>query len=168
MATAKEFLDELKKEAESTRKLLKIVPLEKGDWKPHEKSMPLARLAGHIAENSLSLAITLEEDVVDLSTFEFKPFIPKSTDELMSYFEEQEERAYKALANCDDRELDKNWILKSGETVYFDLPKKQIIRELNINHMVHHRGQLTVYLRMLGVPLPGIYGPTADEESQTP
>lgn len=163
MTTAKDFLDEIKQEAESTRKLLKIIPLEKGDWKPHEKSMTLARLAGHIAENSLSLAITIEDDVVDLSTFEFKPYIPKNTDELMSYFEEQEERAYKALSNCSDKELDKKWIMKSGETVYFELPKRQVIRGLCINHMIHHRGQLNVYLRLLDVPLPGIYGPTADE-----
>jgi uncharacterized damage-inducible protein DinB len=165
MTTAKEFLEELKQEAVSTRKLLERVPLDKGDWKPHEKSMALARLAGHIAENSNWLAMTILEDETDLAKFEYVPFIPTTTEELLSYFEEQEKKAYDALANCSDDELDKIWTMRSGEKVYFALPKRQVIRGLCINHMVHHRGQLTVYLRLLGVPLPGIYGPTADEEA---
>jgi uncharacterized damage-inducible protein DinB len=165
MTVAQEFLEELKQEAVSTRKLLERVPLEKGEWKPHEKSMALARLAGHIAENSLWLAMTIQDDEMDLAKYEYKPFIPKTTEELLNYFDEQEKKAYEALSNCSEEEFNKIWTMRTGEQVYFALPKRQVIRGLCINHMVHHRGQLTVYLRLLNIPLPGIYGPTADENA---
>lgn len=164
MTIAQGFLEELKQEAESTRKLLERVPFEKSDWKPHEKSMPLNRLSSHVAENFEWIAMTIETEELDFKKQEYKPFIPKSTEELIKFFDDCYAKGEKALTNCSDEEMMKNWTMRSGEEVYFTVPKMVMIRNFCINHMIHHRGQLTVYLRLLGVPLPGIYGPTADEQ----
>jgi uncharacterized damage-inducible protein DinB len=164
MTIAQAFLEELKQEAVSTRKLLERVPLEKGNWKPHEKSMELIKLASHVAENSKWIAMTIETDELDLAKHPYVPFVPKTTEELIKFFEEQEKKAEQALLNCSDEEMTKNWTMRSGEQVYFCVPKVTMIRNFCINHTIHHRGQLTVYLRLLNVPLPGIYGPSADEE----
>ena len=164
MTIAQSFLEELKQEAVSTKKLLERVPLEKGDWKPHEKSMALARLASHVAENSKWIAMAIETVELDLSKYPYEPFIPKNTEELINFFEEQEKKAEKVLLNCSDEEMMKNWTMRSKDQEYFTVPKIAMIRNFCINHTIHHRGQLTVYLRLLNVPLPGIYGPTADED----
>ncbi len=164
MSIAQKFLQELKQEAESTRKLLERVPLEKGDWKPHEKSMPLNRLAGHVAENFEWIADTINSDELDFAKIPFEPFMPKTTEELMKFFNESKSKAEKALASCSDEEMMKNWTMRNGEEIYFSMPRVAVIRCFCINHMIHHRGQLTVYLRFLNVPLPGIYGPSADEQ----
>jgi uncharacterized damage-inducible protein DinB len=164
MTIAQTFWEEIKQEAESTGKLLERVPLEKGDWKPHDKSMPLNRLASHVAENFQWVADTIESDEIDFAKIPYEPFIPKTTEELMKFFNESKAKAEKALAKCSDEEMMKNWTMRSGEQIYFTMPKVTVIRSFCINHMIHHRGQLTVYLRLLDVPLPGIYGPTADEQ----
>lgn len=164
MTIAKTYLEELKQEAVSTRKLLERVPLEKGDWKPHEKSMGLARLASHVAENFEWIADTIGSDELDFAKIPYEPFIPKSTNELLKFFDESYAKAEKALSSCSDEEMMKNWTMRNGEQIYFTMPKAVVIRSFCINHMIHHRGQLTVYLRLLNVPLPGVYGPTADEQ----
>jgi uncharacterized damage-inducible protein DinB len=164
MTIAQAFLEELKQENISTKKMLERVPMEKGDWKPHKKSMPLARLASHVAENLQWIAMAIETEELDLSKQPYEPFIPKTTEELIKYLEESEDKAKKALSNCSDEEMMKNWTMRSGKQVFFTMPKVTMIRNFCINHMIHHRGQLSVYLRLLGVPLPGIYGPTADEK----
>lgn len=165
MKIAKAFLEELKQEAQSTRKLLEVVPLDKGDWKPHEKSMALNRLSSHVAENFEWVADTVETDGIDFAKYPYEPFIPKTTEELIKFFDKSLERMEKALSNCSDEEMMKDWTMRDGEQIYFTLPKVTVIRGFCINHMIHHRGQLTVYLRLLNVPLPAIYGPTADVSS---
>lgn len=164
MTIAQGFLEELKKEEASTKKLLERVPLEKGDWKPHEKSMPLNRLASHVAENFEWVADTIGSDELDFAKVPYEPFIPKNTEELIKFFGKSFDKAIKALSDCSDEEMMKNWTMRNGEQVYFTMPKVVVVRSFCINHMIHHRGQLTVYLRLLGIPLPGIYGPTADEQ----
>lgn len=163
MTIAKAFIEELKQEAESTKKLLERVPLEKGDWKPHEKSMELARLASHVAENFEWIGDTIDSEEVDFAKIKYEPFIPKTTEELLKFLDDSLEKAIKALEKCTDEDLMKNWTMRDGEKIFFTMPKVIVIRNFCINHMIHHRGQLTVYLRLLNVPLPGIYGPTADE-----
>lgn len=163
MKIAESFLTELKQEAESTRKMLKLVPFDKSTWKPHTKSMELLRLAVHITEMPQWLAMTITTEGLDLATEEYKPYVPKNNEDLLNYFEDNVKKAEDALANCSDEEMLKNWTMKTGEKVIFSLPKVAVIRSMIMNHTVHHRGQLTVYYRLLDIPLPGIYGPTADE-----
>jgi uncharacterized damage-inducible protein DinB len=165
MTIAQVLLEELKQEAASTKKLLERVPLEKGDWKPHEKSMAMNRLASHVAENFEWVGDTINSDEIDFAKHPYEPFIPKNTKELIKYFDECYAKAEKALSKCSDEEMMKNWTMRNGEQVYFTMPKSVVIRSFCINHMIHHRGQLTVYMRLLDVPLPGIYGPTADESA---
>ena len=164
MTIGQTLLQEFKQEAIATRKLLERVPLEKGDWKPHEKSMPLARLSSHVAETSLWIWHTIENDTLDLAVQPYEPIIPKTTGELLKFFDENNTRAEELLAKTSDEDIMKNWTMKRGEEVFISMPKAPVIRTFCMNHMYHHRGQLDVYLRLLDVPLPQIYGPTADEK----
>lgn len=163
MTIAQNFLEEFKQEAKATRKLLERVPLDKANWKPHEKSMELGRLASHVAETSLWIWHTIENDVLDLAVQPYEPLIPKSTDELLKFFDDNNKKTEEVLSKCSDAEMMKTWTMKNGEQVYMSMPKAPVIRSFCFNHMIHHRGQLDVYLRLLNVPLPQIYGPTADE-----
>ena len=163
MSLNKTFLPEWMQETASTRKLLERIPLDKGDWKPHEKSMSLARLTGHLAELSGWVDITLMQDELDFSKMDYKPFIPASTAELLENFDKLTASATAILTNVTDETLMGNWTMRNGEQVYFTMPKMAVLRTWVFNHIIHHRAQLTVYLRMLDVPVPGMYGPTADE-----
>jgi len=162
MTIAETFLAELKFEAENTRKLLEIVPLQNGDFKPHLKSMTLARLTTHIAETPGWLAITVNKDEFDYTKTNYQPFIPNTTAELLSFFDRQVEVAEQALENKTDDEMMKYWTMLADGKVLYSYPKAAIVRNMILNHSIHHRGQLTVYLRLLDIPLPNIYGPTAD------
>jgi uncharacterized damage-inducible protein DinB len=164
MTIGKTFLEEFKQEAASTRKLLERVPLDKASWKPHEKSMELGRLASHVAETSLWIWNTIENDVFDLAVQPYEPIVPKTTEELLKFFDENNAKTESVLSKCSDEEMMKTWTMKNGEQVYISMPKAPVIRSFCLNHMIHHRGQLDVYLRLLDVQLPQIYGPTADEK----
>jgi uncharacterized damage-inducible protein DinB len=157
------FLPELQHEAASCRKMLERVPLEKYSWKPHDKSMTLGRLATHVAELPSWITMTINTDELDFSKFDYKPFEAKSTEELLRHFDENVERAAAALKDVDDATMMKNWTLRNGDHIIFTMPKVATIRSMAMNHMIHHRGQLSVYLRLAGVPVPGMYGPSADE-----
>jgi uncharacterized damage-inducible protein DinB len=157
------LLAELKQEAAATRKILERVPLEKSDWKPHEKSMSLGRLASHVAELPGWVSVTLDTDELDWSKFDYKPQIAKSTEELLKILDDNVAKAEASLKNADDKKFFENWTMRNGEQLFFTLPKAAVLRTSAYSHMYHHRGQLSVYLRLLDVPLPGIYGPTADE-----
>ncbi|MCX6160471.1 MAG: DinB family protein [Ignavibacteriae bacterium] len=156
---------ELQHEAAATKKMFELLPFDKATWKPHEKSMTLGHLASHIAELPLWISLTVEMDELDFSKFDYKPSDAKTTEELIAKFDESMKKAVNALSNCSDEEMMKNWTLRNGETVYFTMPRAQVMRGMNYNHLFHHRGQLSVYLRMLNVPLPAVYGPTADDTS---
>lgn len=163
MSINQSFISELEQEAKATKKVLERVPLDKPDWKPHEKSMALGRLATHVAEIPGWVTSTLAADELDFAKFDYKPRIATNTDELIQIFEENRSKGLDSLKNAKDEEFTKNWTMRNGEQIYFTLPKIAVLRTFAYNHLYHHRAQLTVYLRLLNVPLPYIYGPTADE-----
>jgi len=165
MAIKDAFIAELKYESSLTKKMLEKVPLDKKEWKPHEKSMTVGRLATHVAENTHWVTNIIHIDDFDfLKNFNFNPRTANSTEELLQIFQTNLDTAINDLSNASDDDLAKKWIVRRGEQVMFDTPKKVAIRSWAINHMIHHRGQLSVYLRLLNVPVPGMYGPSADEK----
>lgn len=157
------LIAEIKVEAATTRKLLQRVPTEKNDWKPHEKSMSLGRLSAHVAELPNWITATLTTDELDLMKREYKPFIAPSADELVAFFDQKVEEAIATIQNTPAEEFGKTWTFRRGDHVIFTMPKPAVVRSFALSHMYHHRGQLSVYLRLLDVPIPGMYGPSADE-----
>lgn len=165
MSFAEMMLPEFDQEMANTRKLLELVPEDKFDYKPHEKSMTLGRLAGHTAEMAAWGATTLSTERLDL-TRENKPFFPKSRQELLDSFDKGVAEARAAIAGASDEDLGVMWTLTyAGQTV-FSMPRAAVIRAMVLNHTIHHRAQLGVYLRLNEVEIPGMYGPSADEMKQ--
>jgi uncharacterized damage-inducible protein DinB len=158
------FLMELKEEAKATKKLLERVPEKSFSWKPHEKSFTLSRLASHVAELPGWVTFTLDNDELDFGKYKYTPPEISSTSDLIKLHEDNVSMAIKSLESTKDEEFAKIWTMKNNEIIYFSLPKIVVLRSFAYNHMYHHRGQLMVYLRLLDVPLPGVYGPTADEK----
>lgn len=156
-----EFLKELEMEAASTRKCLERIPGSLYEYKPHEKSMAMGYLTLIVAEIPRWLTVMIEEGDIDFSTFTH-PTIA-SAEEMVKYFDDNMAGARKALANVSDEALAEMFSLKSNGQVLFSSPKKDNIGS-SINHLVHHRGQLTVYMRLNDIPVPSIYGPSADEK----
>jgi uncharacterized damage-inducible protein DinB len=154
---------ELQAEVTSTRKLITRIPLERFTWKPHEKSMPLLYLAVHIAEmiRWVYLAVTSKE--LDYSTRPYKQQLPENPEALLAYFDQCSQQAVQALLEATDETLHENWTVRNGTRIFFSKSRHHVIRRDCINHFIHHRGQLTVYLRLNDIPLSGVYGPTADE-----
>jgi len=157
------LIAELQQEATATRKCLERIPAETFDWKPHEKSMSMSRLATHVAEMIGWVKETVEKPELDFATYDYKPFAPETTAELVEYFDEQFAAAAESLKNTSDETMMENWKLRNGEEIYVDQPRVQVMRGFIFNHIVHHRGQLSVYLRLRDIPVPAIYGPSADE-----
>jgi uncharacterized damage-inducible protein DinB len=156
------FLEQLEMEAVTTRKMLSIVPTDKFDWKPHEKSMELKRLAIHVAELPTWITMTLNTDELDFAKNEYKQAPIQSTEELVSYFEKCLIEGGESLKKGKETDLEKPWTLRNGEQIYDVSPKRNVIR-MSISQIIHHRAQLGVYLRLLNIPIPGSYGPSADE-----
>jgi len=164
MAIRDAFIGELKHESSLTRKMLERVPLDKKDWKPHEKSMTLGRLATHVAEIPHWISDIIHVDDYDfMKDFDFNPVTAGSTEELLKIFQINFDKALADLATLNDDDFSKNWTVRRGAQVMFSTPKKVSLRGFALNHLIHHRGQLSVYLRLLDVPVPGMYGPSADE-----
>jgi uncharacterized damage-inducible protein DinB len=157
------LIAEMEHEAKTTRKVLERCPPEKFDWKPHEKSMKLGRLASHIAEMYGWTNHTLETPELDFSKMDYKPFEPTSTEELVQFFEKTSAGALESLKRTSDETFMEPWSLRNGEQVYFTLPRLAVMRDMVMNHIVHHRAQLSVYLRLNDIPVPPMYGPSADE-----
>ena len=160
---ASAFLGELENEAKITRSLLERVPADKFDWQPHEKSMKMGRLAVHCAEMFGWTKETLKQDVLDFATAGFKPFEPTSTEELLTFFDDHIAKAKVILGETPDETFMTDWTMRNGDQVYFTMPKVAVMRTFVMNHIIHHRGQLSVYLRLNDIPVPSIYGPSADE-----
>lgn len=156
------FLKEMDREAATTRKMLSRIPDDKYNWKPHEKSMTVRRLATHIAELPGWITMVLTTDSLDFATRNAPPVVIDNTNQLLTYFEKTlaDGRAHLEKANEDD--LEKEWTMRNGDTVISVSTKADIIRTI-FSQIVHHRAQLGVYLRLLNVPIPGSYGPSADE-----
>ncbi len=160
---ASAFIAELQHEAATTRQCLERIPAEKFDWKPHEKSMTFGRLASHIAEMFGWTPATLTQPELDFAKFDYTPFDPKTTEELVEFLDKNVNEAIETLRNTPDDVFLENWTMRNGETVYFTMPKIGVMRSFVGNHIVHHRGQLSVYLRLNDIAVPAIYGPSADE-----
>ena len=157
------LIAELKMEAASTKKILERVPTDNNDWKPHEKSMKIGNLANHVAELPGWIAMTMTTDELDLSTMNYKPVISTSTAELIGKLDENVNKAVAALEKASDEDFGKMWTLRNGAHTIFTMPKIAVIRSMAYSHHYHHRGQLSVYLRLLDIPVPGMYGPSYDE-----
>lgn len=163
MSYNKDLIAELKMETASTKKMLERVPVDKNDWKPHEKSMKLGRLATHVAELPGWIAMTMSTDELDLSKMDYKAVMPVSTEDLLAKLDDNVNKALSVLENSSDEDFNKMWTLRNGDNVFFTMPRKAVIRSMAYSHHYHHRGQLSVYLRLLDIPVPGMYGPSADE-----
>ncbi len=161
MTTAQELLQELSLEAEVTRRYLECIPFERSEFQPAEKSEKLGRLAIHLAEIIAWWKNVAEQDKLDFSNFE--PAEIKTTQELLEYFDHLLTQSTGSLQILTDEELNKDWSMTHGVEIYFTLPKKQVLRLFCMNHLVHHRAQLGVYLRLLNIPVPATYGPSADD-----
>jgi uncharacterized damage-inducible protein DinB len=153
---------QLKEEAAITRKMLEIVPEDKYDWQPHPKSMSVRRLATHIAELPSWIPLAIDTDVLDFADGNYTATPINNNAELLSTFEENQKKAFKGLSKTTDEFLQKPWTMKNGNTVFFTISKEDVIRAA-ISQTIHHRAQLGVFLRLLNIPIPGSYGPSADE-----
>lgn len=156
------FWNELEAEAAATRKCLERIPESLFGWKPHEKSMTMGYVALIVAEIPRWITYIVEKGEIDFETFGH--FQPKTTAELVNHFEENLKGAKKALTTVSVEALERTFSLKNQGQVLFSSPAKENIGS-SINHLVHHRGQLTVYMRLNDIPVPSIYGPSADEKT---
>ena len=162
MSLIQMFLKEMDREAQTTRKMLERVPDDKYDWKPHEKSMSVRQLATHIAELPSWVSMVLTTDELDFASSPYQQRTINNTKELLAYFESSFADGRTQLAKAADNELVPNWTLRNGEEIYSVESKGDVIR-MSYCQTVHHRAQLGVFLRLLNVPIPGSYGPSADE-----
>ena len=167
MDATRYYLPEFDQEMATTRRVLERVPEDKLDWKPHAKSMSLGQLASHVAQLP-----DWASNIFSADEFDFRPpdgpaFAAadcRSREELLTLFDRSVLIARKAIAAATEAGLDTPWTLKAGPHTIFSAPRWSVFRGFGMNHMIHHRAQLAVYLRLLDVPVPGIYGPTADEQ----
>jgi uncharacterized damage-inducible protein DinB len=158
------FLGELEYEAATSRKLLERIPESTWEWKPHEKSMDMKRLATHCAEMWGWTKATIDHPELDFAATPYEPYQPASTQDLLDFHDKMVAEAKEVLGRASDETMMEPWSLRSGEQVYFTMPKVQVLRSMVFNHIIHHRGQLSVYLRENNIPVPSIYGPSADEQ----
>ena len=159
------LLPEFDREMGQTRKVLDRVPEGQFDWRPHPTSMTLGRLAEHLAEMPQSATIAMAQDGIEMTTARPPDYrSPATRAEVLAMFDANLRTGRGHLVNKTDGEFDAPWTLTAGGKQMFTMPKATVLRVFVINHMVHHRGQMTVYLRMLGVPIPSIYGPSGDEQ----
>jgi uncharacterized damage-inducible protein DinB len=163
MTISEALLSELDQEMEKTRKTLERVPAGKGDYAPHEKSMPMGKLAAHVAQlTSFGLSV-LTTPELNFSAGTYKPLPFESAEQLVNVLDEEAAKVRAALAGTTDEAWQQNWKLSfEGKTV-FESSRFLAYRSMFLNHVVHHRAQLGVYLRLNGIPVPGLYGPSADE-----
>ena len=168
MALRDAILQEFDHEMGTTRKVLERVPEGKSDWKPHDRSMTMGRLAGHVAELPSLAVRTFQGDSFDFrapGAPPMQPTVMTSRSQLLDVFDKNAAAARAAIAKASDEELQKVWTLSSGGKTIFSLPRIAALRSFFMNHVIHHRGQLSVYLRMNDALVPSIYGPSADEGS---
>lgn len=166
MSISASLLPEFDHELATTRKLLDRVPESEFAWKPHPKSMSLGELSAHISNLLVWLSATMNASSYDLATGGPEARIEGATSRatLLKEFDERVTSARGSLAKATDAEMMAPWTLKSGDHEIFSMPRIAAVRSFIFNHLVHHRGQLSVYLRLKDVPLPSIYGPSADEQ----
>jgi uncharacterized damage-inducible protein DinB len=157
------IIAELQQEGASTKRILERVPEGKFDWKPHEKSMTLGRLASHVAELPGFLNSILTMDEFDFAKGHYKPSHANTPQELMNVFQQKLDEVVHTLQNTSDEKMQANFTLRNGDHVFATIPRTAAARSMALNHIIHHRAQIAVYLRLLDIPVPGMYGPSADE-----
>jgi uncharacterized damage-inducible protein DinB len=157
------MLSEFDQEMVNTRKMLERAPEGRFDFQPHPKSMTLSRLAGHVADMPSWASHTMRSQLLELEPGKYPPFLPASSEQLMAHFDKQVSEALTAIAKANEEDLKAMWTMKwEGKTV-MSMPRYSVLRFFVLNHLIHHRAQLGVYLRLLDVAVPGMYGPSADE-----
>jgi uncharacterized damage-inducible protein DinB len=158
------LVDEFREEVAITKRALERVPGDKLTWKPHEKSMSLGQLAWHVATIPGGLARILQQDSFDVTQGSFVPSQPKSIDEVLTAYEQSVRDGEQFLRSLTQEKASAKWhLLRAGKQL-FARPRIEVVRTIMLNHWYHHRGQLSVYLRLVGVPVPVIYGRSADED----
>ena len=165
MSIQKAIAIELEREKENTIRILKALPEDQFGYKPHEKSMSLGELANHIVELHNWVAMTFTTDVFDFHT-DYAPLKLNTVSDLVAEMENGHQKNLQVVNELTDEAYMSSWTMQAGSHVVATMPKSGAYRFIVANHLIHHRGQLTVYLRLLNVPLPGIYGPSADEQGK--
>jgi uncharacterized damage-inducible protein DinB len=168
MSAIEPFVGQFEHEMQSTRNILSRVPEADFAWKPHEKSYSLGQLASHIAEIPSWVPVTVGQDEFVINPGEYKPWHAKDSKDLVETFDKNVAAATGQLAGLADDKLTTIWTMKSGDRVLFQMPRIAVLRAFILSHLIHHRGQLTVYLRLRDIPVPQTYGPTADEPQSAP
>ena len=163
MTMSQTLLPEFDNEMKITRKALERVPDDKFDWKPHAKSMTMGRLAGHLAELPAFAAAMIQTDSMNFDKGEYKPAVVNNTVEVLALFDKSVAATREAIVGATDDHLRQSWHLIYKEKKLFEAPRIAALRAMAMNHIIHHRGQLTVYLRLNDVAVPSVYGPSADE-----
>ena len=163
LSPAQLLYPDLESELAATRKMVALVPDGNDDYRPHDKSMKLGSLATHLAELPSFGNVLLTTDMLDFAATPFAPKSFTSTAERLEEFDRNAAELKSSVEGASWSDLARNWQLKMGDVVYVDGQKSTLVRSFAINHIAHHRAQLGVYLRMLGIPIPGPYGPSADE-----
>ncbi|MBS1816240.1 MAG: DinB family protein [Acidobacteria bacterium] len=153
-------------EIENTRRTLALIPADKGDFKPHEKSMPMGRLAEHTARMGEFGNMVMNTEDMDLATAKWPEFHFNGPEQLLKHLQESSSQLKQTLNAMSDEDLEKVWTMRFGNKIIIQAPKYLVFRTMFLNHLVHHRAQLGVYLRLLNLPVPGLYGPSADEPFQ--
>ena len=153
--------NEFEQEAETTRKFLKLIPDDKLEWQPHKKSMTLSALSIHLAEIPGWAAMMLGSSELDFQAGDFKPTKIEHAGDLLTIFEKSYQKGKTALESAVESDLEDRWVMRSGDHIMLYLTKYEAIRHA-LNQITHHRAQLGVYLRLLDIPIPGSYGPSAD------
>ena len=165
MAIKDALLPEFDHEMGTTRRVLERVPESEFAWKPHEKSYSLGQLAGHVANLPTWVGHILQNSVFDIANAgDTRPRLPQSLATVLADFDKNVKSARAGIAATGDSELLAPWTFQKGGEVIFTMPRTATLRSFVMNHLIHHRGQLTVYLRLKNIPLPPVYGPTADEQ----
>lgn len=157
------MIREIEHEGSQTKKILERIPIDKFDWKPHEKSRTIGALAIHVAQLPSWTSRALAASEFDMATMNREVPEIKTANDLVSISENNIQKAIEDLQNASDEAMMAMWTFRRGEQVIFTLPRAAVIRSMAMNHLIHHRGQLSVYLRLLNIPVPGMYGPSADE-----
>ena len=162
-SVADSLYTDLETELATTRRMLERFPSGKSEWRPHEKSMTLGSLASHVAEIPQYGITILVTDELDFAKSSYEPSTCDTAEDLLTVFDNKVNKLRPALATLDATTVMTPWTMRNGEYVIFTQPKGAAFRRVMLNHLVHHRAQLGVYYRLLGIPVPGSYGPSADE-----
>ena len=166
MSIGQSMLPEFDEEMKNTRKVLERVPTEKWNWKPQEKSGTLGWMASHVGTIPEWITMTINTEELDYAPVNGPSYTPpkiENREQLLAAFDKGTAEARSALSGVSDAEIMKDWTLLAGGQKIFAMPRVACLRGMCLNHLYHHRGQLTMYFRQLGVPVPGLYGPSADE-----